>query len=59
MKNNITTTNQSAKLALSKSKSLLKVTNGILVNRDDKRLDFILDWAEKNIIQEKTNFPQN
>ena len=59
MKNNLTTTNQNAKLALSKSKSLLKVTNGILVNRDDKWLDFILDWADKNIIQEKTNFPQN
>lgn len=59
MNNNLTTTNQNAKLALSKSKSLLKITDEILANRNDKWLDFILDWADKNIIQEKTNFPKN
>jgi Leucine-rich repeat (LRR) protein len=55
----LVTTNQNAKVALSKSKSLLKITDGILANRDDKWLDFILEWADKNIIQENTNFPKN
>lgn len=59
MNNNLIATNQNAKLALTKSKSLLKITNGILANRDDKWLDFLLDWADKNIIQENTNFPKN
>lgn len=59
MDKKLITTNQNVKVALSKSKSLLKITNGILANRDDKWLDFLLDWADKNIIQEKTNFPKN
>lgn len=59
MDKKLVSTNQSAKVALSKSKSLLNITNKILTNRDDKWLDFLLDWADKNIIQEKTNFPKN
>lgn len=59
MDKSLVTTNQNAKVALSKSKSLLKITNGILANRDDKWLDLLLDWADKNIIQDKTNFPKN
>jgi len=38
MKNNLTTTNQNAKLALIKSKSLLNITNGLLANRSSKEL---------------------
>lgn len=59
MKKSLVTTNQSNKVALSKSKSLLNITNKILEKKDDMWLEFILDWADKNIIQEKTNFPKN
>ena len=38
MKNNLTTTNQSAKLALLKSKSLIDITNKLLANRPNKDL---------------------
>lgn len=38
MKHNLTTTNQNAKLALSKSKSLLNITNSLLTNRPSKEL---------------------
>ena len=38
MNNNLTTTNQNAKLALSKSKSLLNITNSLLANRPNKEL---------------------
>jgi len=31
----------------------------IFTNGDDKWIDFLLKWADKNIIQEKTNFPKN
>jgi len=34
MKNNLTTTNQNAKLALNKSKSLLDMTNKLLFKQD-------------------------
>ena len=59
MDKKLVSTNQSAKVALTKSKKLLIITSGILANRDDKWLDFLLDWADKNIIQEKTDFPKN
>ncbi|MBE0492688.1 MAG: hypothetical protein IBX44_10645 [Sulfurospirillum sp.] len=59
MDKSLVATNQSAKVALSKSKSLLNITNRILANKDDKWLDFLLEWADENIIQEKTNFPKN
>jgi WD40 repeat protein len=38
MKNNLTTTNQNAKLSLSKSKSLLNITNSLLENHLNKEL---------------------
>jgi WD40 repeat protein len=38
MKNNLTTTNQNAKLALSKSKSLLNITNSLLLKKDNSYL---------------------
>lgn len=57
--NQLITTNQSAKLALEKTKNLLDITNKILVNRDDKWLDFLLEWADNNIIQKRTSFPKN
>jgi Leucine-rich repeat (LRR) protein len=50
---------QDAKLALAKSKSLLNITNKILEDKDSKWLDLLLDWADKNIIQERTSFPSN
>jgi Leucine-rich repeat (LRR) protein len=59
MDKSLVSTNQSAKVVLSKSKSLLKITNKILDKKDDPWLDFLLDWADKNIIQENTNFPKN
>ena len=38
MNNNLTTTNQNAKLALTKSKSLLSVTNSILSKKENNQL---------------------
>lgn len=38
MQNNLTTTNQNAKLALLKSKSLIDITNKLLANRTSKEL---------------------
>lgn len=59
MKKDLINTNYNAKLALSKSKNLLDITSKILASREDAWLDFLLEWADKNIIQEKTIFPKN
>lgn len=59
MDKSLVISNQSMKVALSKSKKLLDITNKILENRNDKWLDFLMGWADKNIIQEKTYFPKN
>lgn len=59
MDKNLISINQNTKLALAKTKSLLDITNKILANKDDKWLDFLLDWADRNIIQDKTNFSKN
>ncbi len=56
MNNNLTTTNQNAKLALTKSKSLLSVTNSILSKKENNQLikdDWIArlwKWANENYI---------
>lgn len=39
MKNNLTTTNQNAKLALSKSKSLLNITNSLVAKKANSNLE--------------------
>lgn len=59
MNKSLVSTNKNAKVALSKSKELLNITNRILANRDDKWMEFLSKWADKNIIREKTNFPKN
>lgn len=42
----IVATNQSAKLALSKSKSLLDLTDQILKKKDDEWMERILEWSK-------------
>jgi len=49
MKNNLTTTNQNAKLALSKSKSLLS-TLELALSKDDKWIKKLFKWADENYI---------
>ena len=51
MKNNLTTTNQNAKLALSKSKSLLNITNSLLAKKDIGQL--IQSFKFKPFLKEK------
>ena len=51
MKNNLTTTNQNAKLALSKSKSLLDITNKLLSKKDISQL--IQSFQFKPFLKEK------
>jgi len=58
MTNNLITINESSKVALEKTKSLLNTTKKILKEKDDEWLDILLDWAKENIIQEGTNFPK-
>lgn len=58
MTNNLITINQSSKVALEKTKSLLNTTKKILKEKNDEWLDILLDWSEENIIQEGTNFPK-
>lgn len=59
MDKSLVTTNKNVKVALSKSKSLLNITNKILEKQENEWLDFLLDWADNYIIQEDTNFPKN
>ena len=49
MKNNLTTTNQNAKLVLSKSKSLLS-TLELALSKDDKWIKKLFKWADENYI---------
>ncbi len=49
MKNNLKTTNQNAKLALSKSKSLLG-TLELVLSKDDKWIKKLFKWANENYI---------
>ena len=56
MKNNLTTTNHNAKLALTKSKSLLNITNSLLAKKDCNNLldenwiNILWQWADDNNI---------
>ena len=56
MNNDLTTTNQNAKLALNKSKSLLNITNSLLAKQKGKQLakddwiERLWTWASKNYI---------
>lgn len=59
MANDFTASNQSLKLALAKTKKLLELKNRILAGRDSDWLDILMDWADKNIIQDNTKFPKN
>ena len=58
MDKSLVNANQSAKVALSRSKKLLDTTNKILKRKDDEWIQKLLEWADDNIIQEKTNFPK-
>lgn len=50
MNNNLITTNQNAKLVLSKSKSLLNIINSLLSNKEDKWIERLWKWANENKI---------
>jgi len=56
MNKNLTTTNQNAKLALNKSKSLLNLTNSLLAKQESNQLvkddwmERLWKWADKNRI---------
>ncbi len=50
MKNNLTTTNQNAKLALSKSKNLLNITKNLLENRDTNNIFIIQKFFINKLI---------
>ena len=61
MKNNLTTTNHNAKLALTKSKSLLNITNSLLAKKDCNNLldenwiNILWQWADDNNIPDLNN----
>ena len=57
MDKSLVSTNQNAKVALSKSKSLLNITNRILEKKDNEWIERLLKWAdEKNIPDALINF---
>ena len=56
--NQLITINQNAKLSLIKSKNLLDITRKILDKKDDDWIQRLWEWADENIIQERTYFPK-
>ncbi len=56
--NQLITINQNAKLSLIKSKNLLDITRKILEKKDDDWIQRLWEWADENIIQERTYFPK-
>ena len=56
--NQLITINQNAKLLLIKSKNLLDITRKILEKKDDDWIPRLWEWADENIIQERTYFPK-
>ena len=53
MRTNLITTSQNAKIALSKSRKLLDLTNKILEKEDDEWLERLWKWADENSISAK------
>lgn len=59
MNKDIVTTNKNSKLALSKAKNLIKITNQLLVKNEDVAwISILLKWFDTNIVQERTMHPK-
>lgn len=57
--NQLITINQNSKLLLIKTTKLLNIVKKIVDKKDNEWANFLLDWAENNIIQERMIFPKN
>lgn len=57
MKKDLLRINQNSKLALNKAKSMIAITDKILLDKNNDWIDRLIIWGQKNIIQERTYFP--
>lgn len=58
MKKDLLRINQNSKLALNKAKSMIAITDKILLDKNNDWIDRLIIWGQNNIIQERTYFPK-